>query len=115
MVISFEEKDRARIEATGMTIIEFKRNLYKVSDWVVKLWEATKKVAEAIIEAFNKAFADPIKELSEKLKEAFEDISDWYKNLPEAERHKIVKYYAKANNPSTVPKKNTVYRCRNNC
>ena len=29
MVISFDEKDRAVIEAKGMTIIEFKRLLYQ--------------------------------------------------------------------------------------
>lgn len=29
MVISFEEKDRAAIEARGMTVIEAKRVLYK--------------------------------------------------------------------------------------
>lgn len=115
MVISFEEKDRAMIETTGMTIIEFKRNLYKAIDWVKKLWESAKKAAEAMIDAFNKAFADPIKELAEKLKESLKDISDWYESLPETERHKIVKYYTKANNPSTVPIKNKVYHCRNNC
>ena len=31
MVISFEENERAVIESNGMTIIEFKRNLYKIS------------------------------------------------------------------------------------
>lgn len=34
MVISFEEKDRAAIEANGITIIEFKRILYKMADWI---------------------------------------------------------------------------------
>ena len=29
MVISFEEKDRVAIEAKGITVIEFKRILYK--------------------------------------------------------------------------------------
>ena len=111
MVIAFEEKYRTVIESNGITIIEFKRNLYKVIDWVKKLWEAAKKATQQMIEAF----ADPIKEIAEKLKKLLEDIADWYESLPESEKHKIVRYYAKANNPSTVINKQSVYHCRNNC
>lgn len=115
MVISFEEKDRKAIESKGMTIIEFKRILYKVNDCVMELWKAAKKVVEMIMDAFSKAFVDPIKEIAEKLKKVIEDVSNWYQSLPETERHKIVKYYAKANNPSVIQNRNKLYHCRNNC
>lgn len=115
MVISFEEKDRAAIESTGMTIIEFKRILYKVNGCFEKIWEAAKKAAETIIDAFKKAFADPIKAVAKKIGEAIEDIANWYQNLPEVERHKIVKWYAKANNPAMIARRGRAYHCRDNC
>lgn len=111
MVISFEEKDRAAIEDKGMTVIEFKRILYKVADW-------TKRAVEAMIELIHKIaepLTDAFKEFAEKISSLFEDTKGWYFNLPETERHKIVKWYAKANNPAMIVSRRRVYRCRDKC
>ena len=111
MVISFEEKDRATIEARGITIIEFKRILYKVVGW-------TKRAVEAVIELIHKIaepLTDAFKEFAEKISSLFEDMKGWYFNLPETERHKIVKWYAKANNPAMIVSRNRAYHCRDEC
>lgn len=54
MVISFEEKDRAAIEAKGITIIEAKRVLYKVVEVFQpifnKLWDICKSMDREQIE-----------------------------------------------------------------
>ncbi|MDE6052766.1 MAG: hypothetical protein K2G55_03190 [Lachnospiraceae bacterium] len=41
MVISFEEKDRKRIEATGMNIIQVKLVFYRVRKFLKNIIEAT--------------------------------------------------------------------------
>lgn len=112
MVIAFEEKDRKLIESNGVTIIEFKWILNKVCDCIVKLWKSVKKITEIIMDAFSNGF-ESINEIAENLKKEIEDILN--QNLTETERYKIVRYYAKANNPSTIPNKNKLYHCRNNC
>lgn len=115
MVISFEEKDRAAIEATGMTVMQFKRALYKSVNAFKKVWETAKEITEIIIDAFGKAFSFLAEDVFPKLKEAIEYITGWYENLPEVERRKLVKCYAKANTPNMKADKNKVYHCRNNC
>lgn len=111
MVLAFTEEQRKYIESRGISVIEFKRIVYKVTDWA-------KKAVEAVIELFRKTtepLTDVLKEFSEKISSVLKDVKDWYFNLPEEEQQKIVKYYAKANNPSTLPNRNRVYHCRNNC
>lgn len=111
MVISFEEKDREAIEATGMTVMQFKQIVYKAVDW-------TKEYFEAVMEALRKItefFTDALKEFQENITDVFEDVRNWYFNLPEPERHKIVKWYIKANTPAMIARKDSVYHCRNNC
>lgn len=111
MVISFEEKDRAAIEANGITIIEFKSFLYKMADWI-------KRAVESMIELVHKIaepLTDTFKEFAEKISSLFEDVKDWYFNLPETERHKIVKWYAKANNQAMIVSRRRVYHCRDKC
>lgn len=111
MVLAFTEKQKNYIESRGISVIEFKRIAYKITDWA-------KNAVEAVIELFRKIaepLTDVLKEFSEKISSVLEDIKDWYFNLPETERHKIVKYYAKANNPSKIQNRNKVYHCRNNC
>lgn len=54
MVISFEEKDRATIEAKGMMVIEAKRVLYKAVEvfqpMFNKLWDICKSMDREQIE-----------------------------------------------------------------
>ena len=56
MVISFEEKDRAAIEARGMTVIEAKRVLYKAVEVFQpifnKLWDICRNMSKEQIEQF---------------------------------------------------------------
>lgn len=56
MVISFEEKDRAAIEAKGMMVIEAKRILYKAVDVFQsifnKLWDICRNMSKEQIEQF---------------------------------------------------------------
>lgn len=48
MVISFEEKDRVKIEETGMTVIEFKREIYKLVRILSDAWDNVKGVLSEI-------------------------------------------------------------------
>lgn len=48
MVIVFEEKDREKIEQTGMTIIQTKRVLYKFRNFVQDVWEQLKKYVSSL-------------------------------------------------------------------
>lgn len=46
MVLAFEEKYRPVIESNGMTIIEFKRSLYKISKITINVYEIIKDVID---------------------------------------------------------------------
>lgn len=48
MVISFEEKERKKIERTGMTIIQVKRVLYKFENFVQDVWEQLKQYINSL-------------------------------------------------------------------
>lgn len=48
MVISFEEKERKRIEQTGMTIIQAKRVLYKFKNFAQDVWEQLKQYINSL-------------------------------------------------------------------
>lgn len=47
-IIVFEEKDREKIEQTGMTIIQTKRVLYKFRNLVQDVWEQLKKYVSSL-------------------------------------------------------------------
>ena len=98
MVISFEEKDRAAIEARGMTIIQFKQRLYKMAKSLDDAWhvlkECVNKVADAICSA-TEIFAEAI----DKAQMVIEVIKDVY-NYPTSSRYKIVKAFSKCTGTS---------------
>lgn len=75
MIISFEEKDRVKIEATGMQIIEFKRILYRTSKTISAAWSALENIAERILKGLN-AFKNAFLEAVDKVKMYFEMIKD---------------------------------------
>lgn len=97
MVISFEEKDRAAIEAKGITIIEFKRFLYKDLKPVVKAWcslkeyitEYEQRILNAL-SALRKWFIEAV----DGVKLIIEQISD-YTCRPTSFRYKAVKFLSK--------------------
>lgn len=93
MVIAFEEKDRAKIEAIGMTIIEFKKRLYKISKTVSDAWSVLEAVAEKLAKAWS-AFFDRFLETMDKVKMTIEVVRDIY-HYPTSFRYKAVKFVSK--------------------
>ena len=79
MVISFEEKDRAAIESRGITIIEFKRFLYKGVKTTIK---ALNSLMEWFLEAID------------NVNLIVEQISD-YTCRPTSFRYEAVKFLSK--------------------
>lgn len=97
MVISFEEKDRTEIEAKGITIIEFKRFLYKGLKPAVKalcsLAEYILEYTQLILRAWN-VFRKWFIEAVDGVKLTIEQISD-YTCRPTSFRYKTVKFLSK--------------------
>ena len=93
MVISFEEKDRVAIKATGMTIIEFKRNLYRskkaISDGLIVLVDIVDKFSKAVI-----LLSDAISEAIDNVKFMVEEIREAYRR-PASSRYKVVKFISR--------------------
>lgn len=93
MVIYFEEKDRAAIEETGNSIIEYKRYIHnmqkilhdackEINEFFLRLEKAYEVVKEALFEA-----ADILKMYGEVIK----DTNKWHTTL----RYKVVKFISK--------------------
>ena len=93
MVISFEEKDRAAIEAKGITIIEFKRVLYNNVKTVVTRWDSITECVEYVLKAWD-IFKRWLKELVDDLKLLFEEIKDCF-HYPTVIRYRVVKFLNK--------------------
>lgn len=93
MVISFEEKDRAVIEAKGMTIIEFKRFLYKDAKTAVKTLEYLVEYAKCVLKAWN-AFKKQFLKAVDSVKLIVEQISDYICH-PTSFRYKVVKFLSR--------------------
>lgn len=93
MVICFEEKDRASIEAKGMTIIEFKRILYRVNKNIKHVWEILQECGSIIIKAW-KVFTERFAEVMDSVKLMIERIMDRHHH-PTSRRYKIVKVFSK--------------------
>ena len=93
MVISFEEKDRAAIEANGITIIEFKRILYKTEKGIEHAWEVLKEIADKAARAWN-AFVEGFLEAVDGVKMAIEVVRDVY-HYRTSFRCKAVKFLRK--------------------
>lgn len=101
MVLCFEEKDRKAIEMLGMSVIEYKRMIYKLTENIRRV---VNKVVNAVI--------DTVKRVVERLKTIFMKISF----IEPSKRWKIVKLLMKSAINYTVffPQRGT-YHCRNNC
>lgn len=104
MVLCFEERDRKAIEVLGMSIIEYKRMMYKLTGAYENIRRTAKKVVNAVIDAVKRAV--------ERLKPIFMKI----RFIEPRKRWKIVKPLMKSGVsydmffPSC-----RVYHCRNNC
>ena len=104
MVLCFEEKDRKAIEVLGMSVIEYKHMMYKLTGAYENIRRNAKKVVNAVI--------DTVKRVVERLKTIFMKISF----IEPRKRWKIVKVLMKSaiNYSVFFPQRGT-YHCRNNC
>lgn len=93
MVFYFEEKDRAVIEARGMTIIEFKRILYRTEKGFEYAYEVLKEFADRFTKAWN-VFAERFLEVVDGVKLVLEQIKEAY-HYPTSHRYKIAKVFSK--------------------
>lgn len=75
MIICFEEKERATIEAKGMKIIEFKKICYRKEKRIRDDWNTMKDFVEKIIEAWN-TFKDNFLSAMDDVKMFFESIKE---------------------------------------
>lgn len=104
MVLFFEEKDRKAIEALGMSVIEYKRMIYKLTGAYTSIRQGAKRVINAVFDA--------VKRVVEQLKSVFRKI----RFIEPRKRWKIVKPLVRSGISYTVffPQ-HRVYHCRNNC
>jgi len=104
MVICFEEKDRYRIKALGMSVIEYKRMLYRLTGAYDNIRQRVFQVVNAVFDAAQRAI--------ECLKTTFRNIQ-----LTEPRRRwKITKQLTKINiNYAVFFPQHGAYHCRNNC
>lgn len=95
MVISFEEKDRAAIEAKGMTIIEYKRVLYRIRVFhrIRNQYHALSDGVRCVLKAWN-SFKKRLFEAVDSLKLLCEQIREVY-HYPTSFRYKAVKFISK--------------------
>lgn len=94
MVISLEEKDGAVIEANGMTIIEFKRILYRRKR-INDAQNALINLTDQIVEAWT-AFGNRLIKAVDDIKLLFEEIGEIY-HYPASFRYKSLKFISKCN------------------
>lgn len=104
MVLSFEEKDRYRIEALGMSVIEYKRMLYRLTGAYDDIRQRVKQVLNAVIDAAQRVV--------ECLKTAFKNT----RLIEPRKRWKITKQLMKIDiNYAVFFPQHGAYHCRNNC
>lgn len=93
MVISFEEKDRAAIESTGMSIIEFKRIFYHRAKTACAVHVTLTDCVERIAETWD-VFTMRFLEAVDSLKLVFEEIKECL-HYPTSFRYKAVKFISR--------------------
>jgi len=89
MIISFEEKDREKIESKGITIIEFKQKMYKIE----KLKVALLALVDRILKTW-KAVSETFLEILDRVAMAVEVVKDIY-HYETSHRYKIAKVFSK--------------------
>ncbi len=93
MIISFEEKDRAVIEAKGISIIEFKQRLYNMVKTIDDAWKILEKWVDKVTKAWN-LLTEKFLEAVDGFKLVFEQIKEAY-HYPTLCRYRIVKIFSK--------------------
>ncbi len=93
MVISFEENDRAVIEARGIMIIEFKRQLYNMKISMENAWKVLEEILERVKKAWN-VFVEKFQEVVDSVKLIVEQIKEVF-HCPVSLRYRIVKVFCK--------------------
>ena len=93
MMFAFTEEQKKYIESKGMTVIEFKRRLYRMENTIDDACRILKELSEKITRAWN-TFVEKFLEAVDNVKMAVEIIMDYY-NYPTSRRYKIVKAFSK--------------------
>lgn len=93
MIVSFEEKDRDVIERSGISIIELKKQLYKMEKRIKDAELLLKDIREKCQRAFS-VIRDIIIEAADHVKMYIEIIMD-YNNQITSIRYKVVKIISK--------------------
>lgn len=93
MIISFEEKDRAVIEANRMMIIEFKYMIYNANKSINESWKMLQEAVAKVIKILDE-FIDRFLEIKDSVELIFEQIHEAL-NYPTSSRYRIVKVLSK--------------------
>ena len=93
MVLAFTEEQKKRVEARGMTVIEFKRRLRNMGKTVDEAWKILKEWANKVTKAWN-VFVEKFLEAVDSIKLAFEQIREAY-HYPNSRRYHIAKVFSK--------------------
>lgn len=93
MVLAFTEEQKKEIEASGMTVIEFKRRLYNMGKTIDDVWQVLKEAADKITKAWN-IFVEKFFEAVDGVKLVLEQISEAY-HYPTSCRYRTVKMFSK--------------------
>lgn len=93
VILCFEEKDRVGIEARGITIIEFKRQLYNAEKVIGDVRKLLREIVDKVARAWN-VFAEKILEAIDTAELLFEQIREAY-YYPTSRRYRIVKVFSK--------------------
>lgn len=93
MVIAFTEEQKKEIEARGMTVIEFKRRLYRIGKTINGAWQVLREAADKITKAWN-IFVERFLEALDGVKLVFEKINEAY-HYPTSRRYRIAKVFSK--------------------
>lgn len=96
MVLAFTEAEKAKIESSGMMVIEFKRNLKRINHTCKAVFFALNEISKAagiLMEAIH-VFCEKFDEAIDDLKLAIEEIKKkvGYSN---SRRYKVVKILSK--------------------
>lgn len=73
MVLAFTEEQKKRVEARGMTVIEFKRRLRNMGKTIDDAWKILNEMANKIAKAWN-VFIEKFLEAVDGVKLAFSGV-----------------------------------------
>lgn len=93
MVLAFTEEQKKEIEARGITVIEFKRQLHNMGKTIDDAWNILEEWADKAIKAWN-VFVEKSLEAVDGIKLVFEQMKEAYR-YPTSRRYRISKIFSK--------------------